>query len=486
MNRRPVIGFRTDASREIGTGHLMRCLTLADALRAGGADCRFLIRPTPLTDSLRAAGHGVELLPNEFGGEAADADACLARLPELVDWLVVDHYGLSADWERRLRPRARRIAAIDDLADRPHDADLLLDQNEVADREQRYQGLLPAGCRSLLGSRYALLRPEFTGIARRPRDGRLQRVLVNFGGSDPGNATGLALAALAALPEPLTVDVVIGQLHPAIAAITELCQQQPSWTLHLQTRRMAELMAAADFCLGASGSTAWERCAMGLPSLLLTVADNQHPLAAAIARRGAAIWPGDAADVSATQLAGLIQALRACPDWLRAMSDAAAALCDGRGTARVAAALLAEGLALRPATPADEALTLNWRNHPSVRRHSGDGAEIDANQHRGWLTRVLADADRQLLIAELAGEPLAVLRFDGLAGGEPEISIYLDPQRLGLGWGSEVLRAATGWLKAQHPARAIRARIHPDNRGSQRAFHEAGYQPQTQWWTLCL
>ena len=480
------IWFRADASLELGSGHVMRCLTLADALRAGGARCHFLTRPSLLAEAIGAAGHELHLLPETSGDEAADADACLARIAGGCDWLIVDHYRLGADWERRLRARARRIAAIDDLADRAHAVDLLLDPNEVEHRERRYDGLLPAGCRTLLGARYALLRPEFTAAGRRPRDGALRRVLVSFGGSDPGNATSLALDALASLPAALIVDVVIGRLHPAAEDIAARCRQQPGWTLHVQTSRMAELMSAADFCLGASGGTAWERCALGLPSLLLTVADNQRPLAQAIARAGAALWPGDAAQVSAATLADLLRALQSCPDWLRAMSDTAVKLCDGRGAARVATALLAEGLQLRPAAPSDEALTFAWRNHPSVRRHSGDGREIEAAQHRAWLTRVLADGDRQLLIAELGGAPLAVLRFDALASGEPEISIYLDPQRQGQGWGSEVLRAGTAWLRSQQKARAIRARIHPDNLGSQRAFRDAGYQPQTQGWTLCL
>lgn len=482
--------FRLDVSAAIGAGHLTRCLTLANTLAKEGLRCAFLLQTTPLASLLSDAGHCVLTLP-AVENEAADAAACQSLLQQtgwpVADWLVIDHYGLGAAWQQAMRTCCKQLAVVDDLANRPHDADVLIDANEVTDRDRRYNGLLPAHCRSLLGSRYALLRPEFSAVPR-PRDGSLRRVLVSFGGSDPANATTLALDALEQTPiaTELAVDVVIGHLHPGAECIATRCARQANWTLHIQSTRMADLMQAADLCFGAAGGSTWERAALGLPSVLLTLADNQRPLAAALAEAGGAWWPGDAGSVSAAQLSGMLAVLSACPHTLLAMGLAARKLCDGRGAARVASVLLASHLRLRAATTQDEVLTLDWRNHPSVRRHSGDGQIISAQTHHQWLSRVLADSSRRLLIAELRGRPLAVLRFDNLIAGEPEISLYLDPVRPGQGWGSEVLRAAETWLRGQHPARCIHARINPDNHGSQHAFAAAGYQAQTQRWTLCL
>lgn len=483
------IAFRVDASQEIGLGHLMRCLTLANALRAEGAACMFLCSSNPINMLVMDAGHALYELPEDRLNEAADAEASQQLLDTPIDWLIVDHYGLGSAWETAMRGHAHWLAAIDDLANRRHDVDLLLDQNELDGRDHRYDDMLPKNSARLLGPRYALLRPEFSDVdCDREREGTLQRLLVNFGGTDPANATGLALRALEQLGWfDRRIDVVIGRLHPQAKAIAARCAAQPNWTFHVQTPHIAGLMKAADLALGAAGTSTWERCAVGLPSVMLSVADNQRPLAAAAAEAGAALWPGDAAHVDAKQLAALLATLDQCPQWLRSMSRAARMLCDGRGTRRVVRALLATNLTLRPATIADETLTLEWRNHPNVRRFSGDGQVIAPQRHYAWLTDVLADPQRALLIAEIMGKPIAVVRFDELTSDEPELSIYLAPERMGAGWGSDTLGAAAHWLRdGNHPAKAIRARIHPDNPASHSSFRKAGYQPQTQWWLLDL
>ena len=407
-------------------------------------------------------------------GEEVDAEQCGELLDSSLDWLVVDHYGLGDAWERLMHAHTVRVAAIDDLA-RPHDVDLLLDQNVLPGRANPYASRLPVRARTLLGPRYALLRPEFIGTPRE-RDGSISRVLVNFGGSDPANATTLALDALEEAGwTDRAVDVVVGRLHEHIDQLAGRCSAHPSWALHVQTPRLGQLMRAADLALGAGGTSTWERCASALPALVVTIADNQLEVAAATAAAGACRWLGDVDDVGADALARELESLAGDPDALLQMGRAAGALCDGRGARRVARALLGACLAFRAADAADERLTLEWRNHPEVRRFSGDGSPIAQDDHHRWFERVLADPDRALLIAQHDGQPLAVVRFDDLGTGEPEISIYVDPTRHGGGWGTEVLIAAAAWLRDRHQIRRIRARIHADNGGSQRAFGAAGF-----------
>ncbi len=466
----------------------MRCLTLAAELAREGVDSVFICRADEGTSFVNGAGHALLELPAPPAGEGADAGQCGEVLDTSLDWLVVDHYALGETWERLMYAHAGRLVAIDDLA-RPHDVDLLLDQNVLPGHTDRYADRLPGRARPLLGPRYALLRPEFIGDPR-DREGSISRVLVNFGGSDPANATALALDALERVGwTDRAIDVVVGRLHEHTDELAARCAAHPEWTLHVQTPRLGELMRAADLALGAGGTSTWERCASAVPAVVVTIADNQLELAAMTADAGACRWLGDVNDVNADALAQELESLDGDPDAVRTMGLAARALCDGRGARRVARALLGAGLVLRAAKAADEGLTLEWRNHPAARKFSGDGRPIASDEHRQWFARVLADPDRVLLIVQHHGQPLAVVRLDDLGTGEPEVSIYVDPARHGEGWGTEVLIRAVQWVREHHRVREIKARIHAYNSASQRAFREAGFvlsgaESGDQWWAL--
>lgn len=191
---------------------------------------------------------------------------------------MVDSYALDHKWEKFLRPHVNKIMVIDDLANRAHDCDLLLDQNYYRDIEHRYDGLLPLTCRKLLGPEYALLRPEFHQAKKnlRKRDGKIRRILVFFGGSDPSNETKKALQAIKLLNRPeIAVDVVVGAGNPHREEIKQICSEMPNTTYYCQVENMAELMAAADLAIGAGGVTTWERLYLELPTIAIAVAENQ-------------------------------------------------------------------------------------------------------------------------------------------------------------------------------------------------------------------
>lgn len=349
--------IRTDSSRSLGAGHLMRCLTLARELAAAGCTVEFVCRALPGDFTALAAeqGFAVHRLPAPDGGEGgaypwaddARATARVAGDGPRPAWLVVDHYRLGRDWEQALRPHVGRIAVIDDLADRRHDCDLLLDQNYHPAGETRYRGLVPAGCHLLLGPAHALLRPQFRSLLGRPprRDGVVRRLLIFFGGSDPSGETLKALAALKLWDRPLVAaDVVVGAAHPQLGAVERLCAERPNTAFHCQTGDMAALMAAADLAIGAGGSATWERCAAALPAILLVVAPNQAEVAAAVDEAGAALNLGAADRVTAADIAAALATLEKRPVLLGEMAAKAHALVGGaaieaRGTM---AALIAE------------------------------------------------------------------------------------------------------------------------------------------------
>lgn len=353
---------RVDASVRIGIGHVMRCLTLAEALRARGAECRFICREHEghLLEQIRQRGFDAYGLPlaAEFAAPAgSDAKQDLGQSAWLgsdwatdaaqtkdcaggtaVDWMIVDHYALDAQWERAIRRICRRLMVIDDLADRPHDCDVLLDQNFYRDQDHRYQGLLPKQCKTLLGPAYVLLRPEFEKAKQglRTRDDNVKRIVVFFGGSDPKNQTRTVLAALKKMnTADISVDVVVGQTNPNRHSIQKLCDQLQGVTYHCNVSNMAELIVNADLGIGAGGSAMWERCYLGLPTITVAFAENQVRTTEDVAQLGAIEYLGWTDSLGADDYERAISRLIANPQRLKQISDAALAVVQKQTTSSI-------------------------------------------------------------------------------------------------------------------------------------------------------
>lgn len=365
MNAVQRVVVRVDASVAMGMGHLMRCLSLARALADDGAEILFVLRgyAAGLAGLIGSEGHAARLLadPDRPADPATNGTAHASWLPTswqedaeqmllaigdigAIDWLIVDHYALDGRWERMLRQRVLRILAIDDLADRDHDCDILLDQNLVQAMERRYRGRLPATCRPLLGPGYALLRPEFAEQRKSltARSGKVDRILVCYGGSDPDNETAKTLSAIRSLSlASIAVDVVIGMSNPCADYISGLCRELPGAELHRGAGNMAELMQRADLAIGAGGVMSWERCCLGLPTIAIGIADNQAGALTALAAAGALVHLGSAPSVTEDQIACSLDALLRDPARVRELGRRALALVDGEGVRRVCAALRA-------------------------------------------------------------------------------------------------------------------------------------------------
>ncbi|HEX6120789.1 MAG TPA: UDP-2,4-diacetamido-2,4,6-trideoxy-beta-L-altropyranose hydrolase [Dongiaceae bacterium] len=339
--------FRVDASLSIGTGHVMRCLTLADELRRRGASTGFLCRSEPgnLNDLIASRGHKVQIL----APEQTDAQQSVAYLGQArPDWVVVDHYALGRAWEAAARQFAHRIFVIDDLADRDHDCDLLLDQNLYEGVETRYAALVPAHCQQLIGPRFALLRPEFARARNRVvrKAGPVARLMISFGGVDGTNETARLITCLDGLPSPPSaIDIVIGPASPHREQVKALASKRPAIAVHVGTDRMAELMAQADAFIGAGGSTTWERFCLGLPSLVIAVAENQRATSRHLGKIGAIDYIGTAADLDDADLRVALSRFLADQEGRSKMTDLGMRLVDGKGVERVADALLANARA---------------------------------------------------------------------------------------------------------------------------------------------
>jgi UDP-2,4-diacetamido-2,4,6-trideoxy-beta-L-altropyranose hydrolase len=506
MNATLRVAIRADAAPRIGIGHFVRCLTLADRLTRAGAQVRFICREVSgsFAADVQHRGHELVVLPACTGGSGRvaatdpphaawldcdweqDALATRAALGAAAwDWMVVDHYALDARWEAKVHEGAARILVIDDLADRAHVCDVLLDQNLHPCPAQRYASRVAQQCRLLLGPRFALLRPEFAAARSRcaPRE-RLRNILVFFGGADLDNLTQIALDALAlGQASDLSVTVVAGSLNPRWEELQRQCAAMPNVTFHRETDAMAELMAKADLAIGAAGTTSWERCCLGLPTIVVSVADNQSEVARGLARARAALRL-ERQQFTAARLAKLLARLRLRPQLLHWMSERAARLVDGRGAERVGIAMLERTLAVRAATIEDAELAWRWRNSAEVRRASFDTSEIPLQAHLAWWRETLQSPQRRLLVGEVDGTPLGIVRFDLLAN-VARLSIYLDPELTGVGIGPQLLTAAARWLFAARPdIPRIEAQVRAENRASRRAFARAGFREEDSGFVL--
>lgn len=357
------ITFRTDASIEIGTGHVMRCMTLAESLRKEGSNCQFICREHKgnLLSLIRERGFTAFSLPRDpqvnsmpiveanaglfheaWLGTDWETDALQTQNiigSSMPDWLIVDHYSLDARWESRLNSKCKQLMVIDDLADRPHLCELLLDQNWSEEKDHdRYDHLIPTTCKTLLGPRYALLQPEFIQFRKSmpPRDGVVRRILVFLGGSDPGNQTKKVLEALM-YPDlaNFIVDVVIGTNHSDPQGIKKLVASRSGTRLYQGLPSLAGLMAQADLMIGAGGATSWERMCLGLPAIVISIAKNQISTNQALKNAGYIHYLGEMDAVSVDDIVGAVQYAASSAAGLRERSIKMQNLVPGDGVVDV-------------------------------------------------------------------------------------------------------------------------------------------------------
>jgi len=496
------IAFRADASIRIGTGHIMRCLTLADALRRHGAQTVFICRDLPgfPTKLFRDSGHELHMLPapleEKFISREEPSHSAWLGVPweedvaqtsqvlqnsGKLDWLVIDHYALDWRWEESLRPYTKKIMVIDDLADRKHDCELLLDQ-AMAATDNRYANLVPPACQFLLGPEYALLRTQFLQYRKNPIEKKKSRsyirnVLVAMGGTDPENISGIILQGLELLDDKeIKVTVVLGSSAPHLSEVTNQAQNL-SFPVRVlsDVKNMAELMAEQDVCVGSGGMTAWERCALGVPSIVILFADNQARVIDTLSTKGAAYFLGKAKEISPENIRTALHVLKEDPETYRTMVDNCLKVCDGKGTKRVLSTILARGITLRLAETRDCRQYWEWANDPVVREASFSSAPIPYDDHVKWFHTKLNDPESFLYVAELMdGASVAQIRFD-CENKIAFIDVSVDRKFRDLGIGSKILGEGIKIFRSHRPNFLIKSEVFVRNIASQRIFQQNGF-----------
>jgi len=495
----PFIIIRTDASTSIGTGHVIRCLTLAEALRDKGASVSFICREHEghLCDLIKERGfvvHGLckgadPVSPSteydpyhalwlgvSWEEDAKETAGIISSMNKKPDWLIIDHYALDERWEKHLRPYVNRIFVIDDLADRIHDCDLLLDQNLAERMETRYNKKVPSSCGKMLGPEYALLQPIYGELHDRipPREGPIQRILIFFGGVDLNNLTGMALSAVMELNHPdIKVDVVISEKSLFYNAIRDQATGRPDIILHSNLPSLAPLMAKADLSIGAAGTTSWERLCLGLPAVVVTTAENQIAIAQNLERLNLINWIGHVDSITEkmiyTSISELIENRR-----LRDMSFQCSQMVDGLGVARVITALTISPdtiLHVRRASLSDEKKLLSWANDSLNRKNSFTIEEISSDVHHRWFCEKLRDLENVFLyIIETEGQvPIGQVRFE--RNGELwEIDYSLATEFRNRGVGRSLLKAGLCKFREDHKGAIVFGRVKEENIPSCKVF----------------
>lgn len=476
-------GIRVDSSARIGTGHLVRCLTLANKLRSRGEDVIFLSQSLANDMSSQVTDAGFEVLnvdtsrTNHESPEERDALESLRLIKSRsINRVILDHYDLSLGWEEQIGKEVDQVFVIDDLFHRRHHSDLLLNQNLVPPNDDAYSGSDHGARHVLIGPKFALLQDEYASVRTiRPADNsRVERISVFMGGSDPDNATDLVLRSLNAIDlTDIAVDVVIGQANSHRTQLVEKFGSNPAFTFHTGFSSLATLFNESDLALGAGGTTNWERMCLGVPSIVIDIAENQREICVELARAGLIEYLGSFQSVRQTDIQNAVEKLRSDQDRRNQYSWQGQIAVDGLGTNRIVETLLpsdSESLSLRRTRIGDMTLYFNWVNEFSVRQNSINSQPIPWHVHEEWFKSRIDNPNSQMYVLCAGDLPCGQVRFEK-SGEEWTIDYSLDVLVRGRGWGKTLVSKALAELRKSSTGKIV-ANVKTSNLASRQIFHE--------------
>lgn len=481
--------IRADASAQIGTGHVMRMIALAQAWRREGGTATFLCSQIPDALAARVRGEGFEVVV--LGGiakGAADARATIdairnrtegsvSRTPISDCWLAADGYHSDVEYQRAIKAAGLRLLVMDDNGEnREYVSDLVLNQNIHA-HESMYANRAQS-TRLLLGTRYVLLREEFSSAASATRELApvAKKVLVTMGGGDPDNVTGKVVEALRDLDVELRV--VVGGSNPNLEKLRAMAAQSGSRiSLEVDVKDMPQLIRWADIAVTAGGSTCWEFLCLGTPFAVVCIADNQAGIAAELDRRGIAPSLGWFRDLSADAVASVVSEIARDHARRSLMRDQGRKLVDGQGSVRVVTRMKASEIVLRRAGPNDSRMIWEWANDPTVRASAFSPEPIPWESHQQWFAaRIASDCAAIFIATNGDGNPFGQIRFDWTADGRAEIDLSICAAARNRKAGAALVRAGVDAMISSTPVASFEALVKEENIASRRSFEKAGFR----------
>lgn len=499
------VAVRADASISIGSGHVRRCLTLTDQLSRSRYEVTFFTRANKghLVELIKSRACRVRSLP-PISDESFNGDDCVTwpksyaledatqtiscANGELFDWMIVDHYGIDSVWEIYTKGVYKHLLVLDDLANRQHDCNMLVDQN-LGRKISHYQALLNENAVRLCGPDYALLRPEFSAsrarALKRREAHRLQSILIFMGGTDVNNITCRVLEGLwdGHSEAFKNIYVVMGSNAPSLNNVRDMLEKfNCSTELLIDTDQIHKYMMLSDISVGGAGGAAWERCCLGLPSFVVIIADNQVEGSKALVNAGAAqvITQLELSKGTLTETILLLEK----KGQFRSMSASAASICDGYGASRVLAEMCKVDfslLTLRKANYSDEALLLAWANDPLTRQNAVNQDAISEESHSSWFKSKMADPSRCVIyiISLPDNSNLGQVRFDR-EGDSWWIDYSMNFSYRGKGLGMAMLSGAIAALADSYSGEYVKGLVKLENVASLSVFKKCQFVRQEQ------
>jgi len=342
---------RVDAGIEIGDGHFLRCLTLANSLKKKFDQIIFISNQLPkhFIEKIKRSNFkiykingytqiqekklGEKIKEHLINNDLVETKKIIEKYKNSTNWLIIDHYGIDYVWEKNVRTNIEKIIVIDDLANRKHRCDILIDQNFYENMEKRYTKLIPNYCKQFLGPKFTLLRPEFFNARKNlKRKKQFKRILISFGGSDPSNETKKALLAINDLDEKYRIDVIVGTNNPNKKQIMKLCSKISSCNFYQQVENISKYMKKADLAIGAGGTSTWERCCLGLPTIVTSLSKDQKKINEELSKIGCMIYLGDADKTTKIDYVKILKEIDS--KRLSEISEKCLLLVDGKGVKR--------------------------------------------------------------------------------------------------------------------------------------------------------
>jgi UDP-2,4-diacetamido-2,4,6-trideoxy-beta-L-altropyranose hydrolase/UDP-4-amino-4,6-dideoxy-N-acetyl-beta-L-altrosamine N-acetyltransferase len=496
--------FRVDASLKMGTGHVMRCLALAQVLKENGADVGFICRKHEgsLIDKIRSSEfivHELEVFEEtEDDNKLAhshwlgatqqqDADDCIEILKaEKLDWLIIDHYAIDEDWQCKLKPYYKKLMVIDDLADRKHQCDILLDQT-FGRQQEDYLTLTPKDCELLLGSQYALLRPEFSewrefSLERRSKS-KFKKLLINMGGVDVDNVTEKILGELKIcnLPNDIKITIIMGGSAPYLESVKSKAITLPYKTeVKVDVGNMAEIMSNSDIAIGAAGSTTWERCCLGLPTIQIVIAKNQLFSAETLAHHNIVML--------AKEIKETTYLLENSSEWMKSIGNSALEICDGMGSYKVFNKMADYKIILEKfgevdlcnyvnLNENDKMLALSMRNHPEINKWMYSQDRIQNATHCEFIKSLESKIDRRYFLVKQKNNIIGSINFSEInLHNSVEFGIYNNPFVQLKGAGMLLESAASEYAFIELDVKKIKLEVFSDNERAIHFYNKCGFE----------
>jgi UDP-2,4-diacetamido-2,4,6-trideoxy-beta-L-altropyranose hydrolase len=496
--------IRADASLEIGAGHIMRCLALAEILKNNGAHVQFICRKHKghLIGKIISKGFSVlelkvstsiknddKLFHSNWLGATQKKDSadCLSFLKQSrVDWLIVDHYGIDEVWQRNLKGYYQQLMVIDDLADRKHQCDILLDQT-FGRVKKDYKNLVSETCELILGSKYALLRPEFNNwrsySLNRRKIPEIKELLINMGGMDTENATEILLHEIAKciLPKDINITIVLGSFSKYLESIETLANELPyKVNVKVEVSNLAEIMANSDIAIGSSGSSTWERCCLGLPTIQLVSADNQFFLAQKLSSHNIVKLLEHPSDLK--------KLLETAQDWFEDFGNAGRKVCSGLGVYKIFNKLTDLKIELNEfgeislesyanISEADKVLTLNMRNHSEVKKFMFNKKEIPKNEHINFIQKLADRTDIRYFLIKQNTKVIGSINFTQInLYNSVEFGIYTNPFEDNKNAGKILESVASNYAFNELGVKKILLKVLNDNKRAINFYKKSGFR----------